>query len=122
MGTNYFLVKTKPTCRAPLHIGKSSIGWRFLFYRPDRWETDDIPLNTFEQWKEYIYNCVTSGTHVVIDEYDEVIDPVELFDMIARKQKEKSDNMFCNCENFNSDLSKWDVSNVKKMQWMFWIT
>ncbi len=27
--------------------------------------------------------------------------------------------MFHNCENFNSDLSKWDVSKVENMSWMF---
>ena len=29
-------------------------------------------------------------------------------------------NMFYDCENFNSDLSKWDVSSVKNMQYMFY--
>ena len=29
-------------------------------------------------------------------------------------------SMFWNCENFNSDLSKWDVSNVKDMSDMFY--
>ena len=28
--------------------------------------------------------------------------------------------MFQGCENFNSDLSKWDVSSVKDMYAMFW--
>ena len=27
--------------------------------------------------------------------------------------------MFCNCENFNADLSKWDVSGVGNMRFMF---
>ena len=28
--------------------------------------------------------------------------------------------MFYNCKYFNSNLSKWDVSNVKNMDSMFW--
>ena len=27
--------------------------------------------------------------------------------------------MFYNCENFNCDLSKWDVSNITNMSYMF---
>ena len=27
--------------------------------------------------------------------------------------------MFCNCENFNQDISGWDVSNVTDMTYMF---
>ena len=27
--------------------------------------------------------------------------------------------MFYRCKNFNSDLSKWDVSNIKDMSYMF---
>ena len=27
--------------------------------------------------------------------------------------------MFWDCTNFNSDLSRWDVSNVKNMYYMF---
>ena len=28
--------------------------------------------------------------------------------------------MFYNCKNFNSDISKWDVSNVTNMESMFY--
>ena len=28
--------------------------------------------------------------------------------------------MFCGCKKFNSDLSNWNVSSVKNMNFMFW--
>lgn len=49
MGTNYYLVKNRPSVSEPLHIGKSSAGWRFLFYKPSIWETD-VPLNILSVW------------------------------------------------------------------------
>ena len=33
MGTNYYAVKNKPTVSSPIHIGKSSMGWKFCFHR-----------------------------------------------------------------------------------------
>lgn len=32
MGTNYYAVKNRPTVCSPIHIGKSSSGWLFLFH------------------------------------------------------------------------------------------
>ena len=28
--------------------------------------------------------------------------------------------MFCECKQFNKDISKWDVSKVNNMTYMFW--
>lgn len=57
MGTNYYLVKNRPSIDSGLHIGKSSAGWRFLFHKPSIWEVDK-PLNTFEQWRR-----LSKGNH-----------------------------------------------------------
>lgn len=100
MGTNYYLVKNKPSISEPLHIGKSSIGWRFLFNKPSIWEID-VPLNTFEAWRDYLKEQTNNGTHVIMNEYDEIVDYDWLMKLIESKQKENNPNMFEYCENVN---------------------
>ena len=58
MGTNYYAVKKKPTIREPLHIGKSSAGWKFLFQEINKYNSFDwdLEIHTFEQWKEFLKN------------------------------------------------------------------
>jgi len=55
-----------------LHIGKSSICWRFLFHKPSIWDVYK-PLNTFEQWRDYLKETTEAGTHVIMNEYDEIV-------------------------------------------------
>ena len=31
MGTNYYVIPNRPSVEEPIHIGKSSMGWMFLF-------------------------------------------------------------------------------------------
>lgn len=100
MGTNYYLVKNKPSIDNCLHIGKSSIGWRFLFHKPAIWEVDK-PLNTFEQWKDYLKETTESGSHVIMNEYDEIVSLNDFLEMVANKQKEDKPDMFEYCENVN---------------------
>ena len=58
MGTNYYAVKKKPTINEPLHIGKSSAGWKFLFQEVNKYNSFDwdLEIHTFEQWKEFLEN------------------------------------------------------------------
>lgn len=52
MGTNYYAVSKKPTVTSPLHIGKSSCGWKFLFHEVNKWDYEldcDVEIHTFEQ-------------------------------------------------------------------------
>lgn len=100
MGTNYYLVKNRPSVDSGLHIGKSSAGWRFLFHKPPIWETDK-PLNTFEQWRDYLKETTKAGTHVIMNEYDEIVSYDWLMELIKNKQKEDSHDMFEYCENVN---------------------
>ena len=60
MGTNYYLVNNRPSIDSGLHIGKSSVGWRFLFHKPSLWDVDK-PLNTqFTIFPMYYYpRCMT---------------------------------------------------------------
>ena len=100
MGTNYYLVKNKPSTDSGLHIGKASFGWRFLFHKPPIWETDK-PLNTFEQWRDYLKETTESGNYVILNEYDEVVSLDDFLKMVANKQKEDKPDMFKYCENIN---------------------
>lgn len=100
MGTNYYLVKNRPSIDSGLHIGKSSAGWRFLFHKPSIWETD-VPLNTFEAWRDYLKEQTENGSYVIMNEYDEVVDYDWLMNLIESKQTENRPDMFEYCENVN---------------------
>lgn len=100
MGTNYYLVKNRPSVEKGLHIGKSSIGWRFLFHKPSVWEVDK-PLNTFEQWREYLTITTENGSHVIINEYDEIVSLDSFLELVSIKQNENRKDMFEYCENVN---------------------
>ena len=100
MGTNYYLVKNRPSIDSGLHIGKSSAGWRFLFHKPAIWEAD-VPLNTYEMWRDYLKKQTENGTHVIMNEYDEIVDYDCLMELIELKQKENNPHMFEYCENIN---------------------
>lgn len=100
MGTNYYLVKNRPSTDSGLHIGKSSLGWRFLFHKPSIWDSDK-PLNTFEQWRDYLKETTESGNYVILNEYDEVVSLDDFLKMVANKQNENKPDMFEYCENVN---------------------
>ena len=100
MGTNYYLVKNRPSTDSGLHIGKSSAGWRFLFHKPSIWDVDK-PLNTFEQWRDYLKETTEAGTHVIMNEYDEVVSYEWLMELIRNKQTEDKPDMFEYYENVN---------------------
>lgn len=94
MGTNYYLVKNGPTVREPVHIGKSSGGWKFLFEAQNRaWHDPPIVWNTFNQVRECLRKyTVESNDYVIMDEYDEVVSYDDFVAMVERKQKEDADN------------------------------
>ena len=100
MGTNYYLVKNRPSVSSSLHIGKSSVGWRFLFHKPSIWDTDR-PLTTFEQWRDFLKESTENGSHVIMNEYDEIVSYDDFIKMVAIKQTEKRPDMFEDCENVN---------------------
>ena len=100
MGTNYYLVKNRPSIDSGLHIGKSSSGWRFLFYKPSLWECDR-PLNTFEHWRDFLKETTETGEYVIMDEYDRIIPYDEFMNKVAEMQKLNREYMFEDCENVN---------------------
>lgn len=83
MGTNYYAIKKVPTCKEPIHIGKSSVGWLFLFNENEYWHS----YGEVKAWLEANVNS-TTAEYVIIDEYDRIIDYKELIDKIDTKQKD----------------------------------
>lgn len=83
MGTNYYL-KSNPCkecghCQTEKHIGKSSLGWKFLF----RWH---FQLQNFDEWLEELKNPFKS----IYNENGEKISLKEFLDLINDKSKLKS--------------------------------
>lgn len=86
MGTNYYL-KSKPCetcghCQTELHIGKSSMGWKFLF----RAYFSPINITSFDEWLIELSN----PQKIIYNEYNEKIELLELLELIESKAKGKS--------------------------------
>lgn len=102
MGTNYYAVERKFAIhRNILHIGKSSLGWKFNFrgyqdYELD-WNKPHISLNSLEEWKEFLSN----PEYGILNEYDEEISYEDFFKMVEEKQKEENPDNFRYCANIN---------------------
>ena len=94
MGTNYYAVPNRPSTREPIHIGKSSCGWMFLFHgHNERWYDPPVVWNTYEEVKEWLKkNVVESKEYVIMNEYDEIVPFESLFELIDRKQERDKDN------------------------------
>ena len=88
MGTNYYAVKKKATIGEPLHIGKSSTEWKFLFQEIYKYNSFDwnLEIHTFDQWKDFLEN---NNEIVILNEYDEEISVKDFLDLVEKKQKEK---------------------------------
>ena len=90
MGTNYYAVRNRPTTDEPIHIGKSSSGWRFLFQEQDIWGDPEVHWHTAREvywWLEKY--TVESNEFVIMNEYDEVVTFEDFKTLVEQKQKEK---------------------------------
>ena len=105
MGTNYYVVPNRPSIEEPIHIGKSSMGWMFLFHdvnEPYR----DIPIvwHSYEEVKNWLQKyTVDTDEYVILDEYDRVVSLDELINRIQEKQIscKNNPNNFTHCRNVN---------------------
>lgn len=90
MGTNYYAVPNRPSCREPIHIGKSSFGWKFCFQtQNDHWNEPPVVWNTFNQVKEWLYKyTVEDQIYAIVDEYDEIVPFDDFIEMVEWKQKD----------------------------------
>lgn len=90
MGTNYYLVKNRPTVQEPIHIGKSSGGWLFCFQRQNQpWLDDPIVWNTWPQVHARLQQ-LTEGEnrYVILNEYDEPVSFREFEALVQCKQED----------------------------------
>ena len=94
MGTNYYAVPKHPTTKSPIHIGKSSIGWQFLFQtQHERWNDPPVVWDNYNECRDWLHKyTVENPIYVILDEYDEVISFDDFFKMVERKQDEDKDN------------------------------
>lgn len=105
MGTNYYVIPNRPSIVDPIHIGKSSRGWLFLFQDVDEpyWDTP-IKWHSYEEVKDWLYkNTVESTEYVIVDEYEMPVLFEEFIDLVDFKQKHYKDNPdnFTYCRNVN---------------------
>lgn len=104
MGTNYYAVKNRPTTCDPIHIGKSSIGWKFHFQlQNEPYNEPPVIWNTYDQVYEWLYkNTVENDKYVIMDEYDSIISFDEFIQEVEEKQKENNpDDFSWPCRNVN---------------------
>ena len=86
MGTNYYWIRDRcPTCGRgeSLHIGKSSVGWQFLFqgYRERDW--DDTPvIESYTDWLKLLEGGA------IQNEYGDSMTLVEFRQFIQDKRAE----------------------------------
>lgn len=103
MGTNYYAVLNRPSVQDPIHIGKSSIGWKFHFQsQNDKWNDPPVVWNTFEQVREWLKaNTVDSDKFVIMNEYDQIVSFEDFIDRVQSKQDTENDDNFRYCRNVN---------------------
>ena len=105
MGTNYYVVPNRPSVAEPIHIGKSSYGWMFLFQEIDSpWYEPPVVWHTYEQVIDWLQKyTVDTDEYVILDEYDRIVPLDELVGLIKSKQEMGADNPdnFTHCKNVN---------------------
>ena len=108
MGTNYYAIEKKPSLyKKPIHIGKSSCGWKFLFRGYQDYNLEDfacdyrgsttININSIDEWKDYL----KSDKVIILDEYDQEISYDDFFKLVEDKQSEHNKDDFKYTANIN---------------------
>lgn len=103
MGTNYYAVRNRPTTQEPIHIGKSSFGWKFNFQsHNESYEDPPVIWNTYEQVIGWLRKyTVETDEFVILDEYDRVVSLDEFVEMVEEKQDENNLDDFSYARNVN---------------------
>lgn len=91
----------KPTIADPIHIGKSSIGWKFLFHSVDGYLNyiNGEPLDSYNRWIRFLKEYTDNDTIVIMNEYDEEVSLTDLIELVQRKQLEINEDNFRYCDN-----------------------
>ena len=100
MGTNYYAIMAKPTIKKPIHIGKYSCGWRFLFEaHNDTWDEPPVVWNTYNQVMKWLHENVEKGDFLIHDEYDHFISLKDFTKMVEEAQSNDNPENFEYCRN-----------------------
>lgn len=105
MGTNYYVVKNRPSVQPPIHIGKASYGWLFHFESQNNyWNEPPIIWNTYGQVKEWLKKYTVESTdYVIMDEYDDIVPYEDFVRMVDERQEDEfnkaNPDLFKNCKN-----------------------
>jgi len=83
MGRNFYAVNKRPTLDEPIHIGKASAGWKFLFQGYNG-INNELVIQNIEDWKEFL----SREDMVILDEYERKYDYDEFFAFVEEKQLE----------------------------------
>lgn len=116
MGTNYYAVRNRASVEMPIHIGKSSLGWKFHFQeQDDGCHNPPVEWHTYDQVIEWLKKyTVESNEYVIMDEYDEIVSLEEFMELIERKQEECKDNP----DNFSYNVK--NVNGYRFSEGEFW--
>lgn len=94
MGTNYYAVRRRPTVDYPIHIGKASAGWMFLFAEQnDNWNDPPVVWHSFDEVDKWLKKYVVEEKqYAIITEYDEEVSYKDFLEYVQLKQKNDKDN------------------------------
>jgi len=93
MGTNYYLRTDVCThcqrAKEHIHVGKSSVGWPFLFRGYRKWPPDGVPhpITSAREWDAFIKQAIASGGQL-FDEYGKRQDVTEFWQLVTGKRGE----------------------------------
>ncbi len=82
MSTNYYI---NDLMGQTMHIGKSSVGWQFLFNVGNHDAVD--PLDSYDNWMNYLVIATGWKGHQIEDEYGRPVTLAELQERIISTQK-----------------------------------
>lgn len=118
MGTNYYAVRNRPTTDHPIHIGKNSYGWLFLFQAHNEpYNEPPVVWNTYDQVKEWLErHVVREQDYVIMNEYDEVVPYMDFILLVDSAQDDPKAQK--NPDNFAHDTR--NVNGYRFTDGDFW--
>lgn len=103
MGTNYYVVPNRPSVEGPIHIGKTSFGWRFLFQTQNaKWQDPPVVWSSWPEVQDWLKKYVVEKqSHVILNEYDENISYSYFERLVEDLQNVDNPDDFTYCRNVN---------------------
>ena len=100
MGTDYYVVRNRPSIEDAIRIGKADDGWKFLFCEVHVECDPPIVWEKFEDVRDWLKKyTVDSKDYVIMDDCDMIVSYDELMDIIATQQLTDNPDDFRFCKN-----------------------